>query len=134
MGAFDAAARNKPVIITGWGGQRDFLGDDYPLLVSHSLKPTSDYINDGYFYSGTDVHWAQADSKHAGELMRAVLGDSSSLKEAVRASGEIFVVVAGEGGEEVNEAIEPEVDDGMRGERLRGLARFLCETFYLFWS
>ncbi|MEM1110345.1 MAG: hypothetical protein AAGI11_00435 [Pseudomonadota bacterium] len=82
MGAFDAAVRDTPVIITGWGGQLDYLGEDYPLLVDFDLRATSDYINDGYFYCASHVHWAEADSAHAGELMRLALSARSSCKNS----------------------------------------------------
>ena len=33
LGAFDAATRGTPVLATGFGGHRDYLGDDWPGAV-----------------------------------------------------------------------------------------------------
>ena len=72
LGSFDAALFGNPVVMTGWGGQLDYLGDDYPFLVRYDLKPTADWPADGGFLQAPDVHWAEADRRHAGELMREV--------------------------------------------------------------
>lgn len=72
LGAFDAARLGKPVIMTGWGGQLDYLGKDYPLLVDYALQSTDQYVDDGYFMHSADAHWAHANSEHAVELMRAI--------------------------------------------------------------
>lgn len=38
MGAFDAATRGTPVIMTGWGGQTDYLGPDWPGAVPYNMR------------------------------------------------------------------------------------------------
>ncbi len=38
MGAFDAATRGTPVIMTGWGGQTDYLGADWPGAVAFNMR------------------------------------------------------------------------------------------------
>jgi glycosyltransferase involved in cell wall biosynthesis len=73
LGAFDAACAGKPVIMTGWGGQLDYLGYGYPYLVDYSLRRTDQYLDDGCFLHAKDAHWAEARSEHAIELMRRVV-------------------------------------------------------------
>lgn len=88
LGAFDAATLGKPVIITGWGGQLDYLGDDYPGLVRYEMTPVAGWRPlPGY---RPTQRWATADSRHAAELMRAVAGrDSAFLVAAASVRKEI---------------------------------------------
>lgn len=37
LGAFDAATRGTPVVMTGWGGQLDYLGPDWPGAIPYRL-------------------------------------------------------------------------------------------------
>ncbi len=66
MGAFDAAALGRPVLITGWGGVLDFLGEDYPGLIRYTLE----HID----WPGTTFEpqhrWAVADVMDARKKMR----------------------------------------------------------------
>jgi len=73
LGAFDAAARGKPVIMTGYGGQREFLPGDSAYLVDYRLVA----VRAGFFYNSytPDQRWAQADLGHAARLMRGVFED-----------------------------------------------------------
>lgn len=66
MGAFDAAALGRPVLMTGWSGQLDFLGRDHPGLVGGMLAPI-DWPGTSY---GTDHRWAVADVADARAKMR----------------------------------------------------------------
>jgi glycosyltransferase involved in cell wall biosynthesis len=68
LGAFDAAAFGRPVIIPGFGGQLDWLTPDYPFVVHHQLVPV-DAPRARASYS-PDQHWAEADRGHAARLMR----------------------------------------------------------------
>ncbi len=72
LGAFDAALSGKPVIITGWGGQLDYLGEDYPYLLDYVLQSTDQYADDGHSYHTSDAFWAEASHEHAVALMRSV--------------------------------------------------------------
>ena len=72
LGAFDALLHGNPVVMTGWGGQLDYLGSDYPYLVDYTLRPTRESPPDGYYLRAQDVHWAHADTAHAGQLMRRI--------------------------------------------------------------
>ena len=60
----------KPVIITGWGGQVECLGEKYPGLVRYKLIPVRgmEWIK---AYLPTQ-NWADPDLEHAQELMKAV--------------------------------------------------------------
>lgn len=66
MGAFDAAALGRPVLMTGWSGHLDFLGRDHPGLVGGRLEPI-DWPGTSY---GPDHRWAVADLADARAKMR----------------------------------------------------------------
>ena len=66
MGAFDAAALGRPVLMTGWSGQLDFLGRDHPGLIGGTLAPI-DWPGTSY---GPDHQWAIADIADARNKMR----------------------------------------------------------------
>lgn len=70
LSAFNAAASGNPVIITGWGGQLDYLGADYPYLLEYSMRPVVDKAGEPSYAS--DQLWARADIDHAIERMREV--------------------------------------------------------------
>jgi glycosyltransferase involved in cell wall biosynthesis len=85
LGTFDAALTGNPVIITGWGGQLDYLGEDYPLLVDYELRATSEFPADGYFMHDDGVYWASANRQTASELMRAVFENPAPSRAYARA-------------------------------------------------
>jgi glycosyltransferase involved in cell wall biosynthesis len=89
MGAFEAATLGKPVIITGWGGQLDYLGGDYPGLVRYALVPVSGWLP--YASYRPAQRWAQADAQHARELMRAAVARDGRLRDAAVAAREAIV-------------------------------------------
>jgi ADP-heptose:LPS heptosyltransferase/2-polyprenyl-3-methyl-5-hydroxy-6-metoxy-1,4-benzoquinol methylase len=65
---FDAASRGKPVIATGYSGPLDYLAADAHGLVRHTLTA----VRQPYAYYRPSMHWAEPDTAHAAELMRAV--------------------------------------------------------------
>ena len=71
LGAYEAATLGKPIIITGWGGQLDYLGADYPGLIDYSMQPVSGWRPDAS-YQATQ-RWAIADGQRAGQLMRRMV-------------------------------------------------------------
>lgn len=81
LGAFDAAAFGRPVIMTGFGGQLDWLAPEPALLVDYRLVPVHDPRARASY--GPDQHWAEPDRGHAGRLMRDVLAH----REAAAARG-----------------------------------------------
>ncbi|MGB0113829.1 MAG: hypothetical protein WBP59_11460 [Ilumatobacteraceae bacterium] len=74
LGAFDAASLGTPVIITGFGGQLAYLGDDYPGLLPYRRTPTS-HSDRALFELGTE--WAYPDLDAAVDLLRAVVDGSA---------------------------------------------------------
>lgn len=75
LGAFDAACRGTPVLITGWGGQVEWLGTDYPGLIPYSFVP-NDHPDREIFDPG--VPWAYADMSAAIDMMRDVVSSTNS--------------------------------------------------------
>ena len=65
---FDAASGGKPVIATAYSGPLDYLAADSHGLVRHTLTP----VRQPYAYYRPSMHWAEPDTAHAAELMRAV--------------------------------------------------------------
>jgi glycosyltransferase involved in cell wall biosynthesis len=80
MGAFDAATLGKPVIVTGWGGQVDYLGADYPGLLRYAMTPVSGWLPHAS-YQPTQ-RWASADRAHAAQQLRAASGRDATLFSA----------------------------------------------------
>ena len=73
LGAIDAAAAGKPVIMTGWGGQLDFLPDDCAYLVQYKLVPIEVFQNWESYQS--DQNWANADLDDAIRWQRHVFNN-----------------------------------------------------------
>lgn len=80
LGPFEAALFGKPSVVTGWGGQLDYLGEDYPLLVDYELEPASWSPRDDYFPDWS-ARWSRADPRHAGELLRWVFENRERAEE-----------------------------------------------------
>lgn len=79
LGTFDAAAMGVPAIITGYGGQIEYLGVDYPGLIPYRRVPTS-HSDRTLFEAGTE--WAHADMDAAVDMLRAVVdGSATALVE-----------------------------------------------------
>jgi glycosyltransferase involved in cell wall biosynthesis len=68
----DALLFGNPVVVTGWGGQLDFLGADYPLLVDFDLVPTTSDIQDDWFELREGHRWARARHDDAVDRLRWV--------------------------------------------------------------
>ncbi len=79
LGSFDAAAHGNPVVITGFGGQLDYLAGA-PYLVRFDLVPVEDPM--GYPSFAPDQRWAQPDIDHAASLMRAVAQKPDEARQA----------------------------------------------------
>lgn len=79
LGAFDAAAFGNPVIITGYGGQLDYLPEDLAYLVQCRAVPVRD--RPGRRSYSPDQMWAEPDSAHASRLMRAVVENRDAATE-----------------------------------------------------
>ena len=73
LGAFDAAVAGVPLIITGHGGQLEWLGVDHAGLVPYHLVP-ADHPDTSMFEPG--MTWAMADVDAAAAMMRAAVFNS----------------------------------------------------------
>jgi glycosyltransferase involved in cell wall biosynthesis len=82
LGAFDAAASGKPVIITGLGGQLDYLGREYPFLVDWRWISVQDRHGRPAYTS--DQNWAEPSMDHASRLMRRVFENPETAREKAR--------------------------------------------------
>ncbi len=68
LNAFNAAHFANSVVITGWGGQLDFLDGDSADLIDYTLKPVIEYL--GWESYARPQNWAVADSSHASNLLK----------------------------------------------------------------
>ena len=73
IGAFDAVAHGKPVVMTGFGGQLDFLDRDLAYLVGFDLVPV-DNPQAPLSYS-PDQRWAEPDVQDGARRLREVVAD-----------------------------------------------------------
>jgi glycosyltransferase involved in cell wall biosynthesis len=72
LGAFDAAAWGKPVVVTGWGAAPEFLPDGYPYLIDYDLIATTTDEPDALWHPLPGERWAKARVSHAATLLRHV--------------------------------------------------------------
>ena len=79
LGAFDAAAAGIPLIITGYGGQMEWLGRSHPGAVPFTMAP-ADHQDRTMFEPG--MTWAIADVDVAADMMRSVISSSSPIRTA----------------------------------------------------
>ena len=70
LGAFDAAARGKPIIMSRYGGQMDYLKPDMSYAVGYDLSPVRDDDNPKNFTP--DQRWASPSLEEASKWMRHV--------------------------------------------------------------
>lgn len=81
LGAFEAARSDRPVLMTGWGGQTDFLPGDLADLLSWRFAAVDDPSPEGVYTP--DQQWAIPDVDEAVERLRSIASDP----EAARARG-----------------------------------------------
>lgn len=82
LGAFDAALAGNPVVMTGYGGQRDFLDPERAWLVDYRMVPVHEPTW-GANYRPTD-QWAEPDIDHAIRLMRQVYENRAEASSGAR--------------------------------------------------
>lgn len=79
LGAYDAATAGNPVIITGFGGQLDYLPEDLAYLVNFDL------VQVRFHWRGEDFNpfqrWAETHVAHASQLMRHVFENQAKAVE-----------------------------------------------------
>jgi len=69
LSIYDAYKHNKNLIVTGYGGHVEYLGENYSGLVRYNTSPVNSYITQKH-YLNEDYVWANADENHAIELMQ----------------------------------------------------------------
>ncbi|MFH1728359.1 MAG: glycosyltransferase family 1 protein [Pseudomonadota bacterium] len=89
LSPFNACLHGNPVIITGWGGQLAYLGQDYPLLINYNLISAYDPRAPDIYSS--DQKWGKADLNHASKLMRQVFENKHEYGNKLKALQEINV-------------------------------------------
>lgn len=70
LGAFEAARLGQPVVMTGYGGQLDFLDPELAYLVDYRMVPVHEPTWSAN-YRSTD-EWAEPSVEHAAALLREV--------------------------------------------------------------
>lgn len=119
MGAFDACFHANPVIMTGYGGQLDYLSDSNSYLVRYELVPVE--YHPGWSSYTEDQHWAEPDLADAGRWMRYVFENRAEAKSrglesreqvmrnfpAENVCREMARLALGSGGRQLGKSVEP---------------------------
>ncbi|WP_371183066.1 glycosyltransferase family 4 protein [Xanthomonas sacchari] len=71
LGMAECMRLGKPVIATGWSGNRDFMDESNSFLVDYSLVP----VRADQYPHGEGQRWAEPDIGHAAQQMCSVLRD-----------------------------------------------------------
>lgn len=79
LGAFEASGLGKPVIMTGYGGQLDFLPQERAYLVDYRMVPAEDISGRSPYFR--DQKWAAPDRDHAVSLMRHVFTNQEEARK-----------------------------------------------------
>lgn len=87
LGAFEAAAQGNEVVITGYGGQTEFLPQRYPYLVDYTLTPVTGMPWIPWYTA--DMDWAKPDINDAVDKMRLIFSlgrqtKNQELKKGIR--------------------------------------------------
>lgn len=87
LGAFDAATRGTPVLMTAWGGQTEFLGEQWAGAIPYRLGPADVWPPEKpSFYSSQ--RWANADETAAATLMWQVVSNPAYFRAETVAQAE----------------------------------------------
>lgn len=84
LGAFDAMRVGNPVIITGYGGQKDFVKR---FLVNY--KEVSVEGMEWIPWYNISQRWAQPDLEHASQVIRKVYNNKEEIKKYVKVDSSI---------------------------------------------
>lgn len=88
--AFDAATRGTPVLMTAWGGQTEFLGEQWAGAIPYRLVAADVWPPEKpYFYSSQ--RWANADETAAATLMRQMVSNPAYFRAETVAQAERIV-------------------------------------------
>jgi len=94
LSVFDAAASGNPVIVTGWGGHLDYLGDRWPYLIDFEMTPVMDAQGRGSYLP--TQNWAAPSIDHAVRLIREVYRNPESARGHAAARAERIATEFGE--------------------------------------
>lgn len=86
LGAFEAARLGKPVVMTAYGGQLDFLAPELADLVDYHLVPVHEPTWSAS-YKPSD-HWAQPSVEQAALSMRGIFDDQRAARARGRQLGQ----------------------------------------------
>ncbi|MEP7320957.1 MAG: glycosyltransferase [Saprospiraceae bacterium] len=78
MGAYEAAWFGNPVVITGYGGQLDFLPGDLATLLPYTLEKINEKVWTEYNSDGQK--WAEPDIQSSIELMQQIVEHQDDYK------------------------------------------------------
>lgn len=78
-GAFEAVRLGRPVVLTGYGGQRDFLDPDLAYLLDYELVPVHEPTWDAN-YRPTD-RWIPASVGQAASCLRRIFENRGAARE-----------------------------------------------------
>jgi len=87
LGAFDAAGRDKPVVMTGYGGALDFLPPHLAHLIDYDLVPVEVGHTENHFIYRRDHRWAQPDLNHAVSLLKKIYSQRRATASTGRELG-----------------------------------------------
>lgn len=79
LGAFEAARLGKPLIMTGYGGQLDYLDPALAYLVDHKMVPVHEPTWSAN-YRTTDL-WAEPSIDHAAHQMREIFENRQAAQD-----------------------------------------------------
>jgi glycosyltransferase involved in cell wall biosynthesis len=82
LGAYEAAFAGNPVVMTGHGGQLEFLPDTLAYLVDYQLIPAAMGGGPGAVFRSH--RWAAPDLAHGAQLMREVFTHPEAARERGR--------------------------------------------------
>src|SRR5690606_29329716 len=78
LGAFDAALRGKPVVMTGYGGQLDFLTPDLACLLDYERVPVHEPVWSASYRPGDQ--WAQPSLTQAVGCLRRLAAEPAEAR------------------------------------------------------
>ncbi len=78
LGSFEAAGHGNPVLITGWGGQLDYLPAHMSSLIPCREVAVVDRMGEASY--GEDQYWAEADPVATRQLMRDIFNDIDTYR------------------------------------------------------
>ena len=81
LGAFEAATLGKPVVMTGWGGHTEYLGQGWPGAVPYRMVPVALWPPHAPTYFPSQ-RWAEPDLGAAAAMLHAAVADPAPAREA----------------------------------------------------